>query len=82
MLICTFADIKIVRCLVCSGDLPPLKGGETFPKTLRFIVQKRTLKSETEMLTERRVKEVNLKSYISLKIDDVLSAAESDDVVT
>ena len=62
--------------------MPPLKGGETFPKTLRFIVQKRTLKSETEMLNERRVKEVNLKSYISLKIDDVLSAADSDEAVT
>jgi hypothetical protein len=34
------------------------------------------------MLNERRVKEVNLKSYISLKIDDVLSAADSDEAVT
>ena len=49
-----------------------------FPKTLRFIVQKRRLKKEAEMLTERRTKEVNLKSYISLKIDDVVNMAESD----
>ena len=67
--------------VICAGDLPPLKGGETFPKTLRFIVQKRALKCETEMLCERRVKEVNLKSYISLKIDDILATTDSDEQV-
>lgn len=34
------------------------------------------------MLSERRIKEVNLKSYISLKIDDVLATTDSDEQVT
>mmetsp|Transcript_25264 Transcript_25264/g.36301 ORF Transcript_25264/g.36301 Transcript_25264/m.36301 type:complete len:85 (-) Transcript_25264:968-1222(-) len=51
-----------------AGDLPPLKGGEQFSKTLRFIVHKRALRKEAEMLHDRRSKEVNLRSYIAYKI--------------
>jgi len=61
-----------------AGDLPPLKGGEQFSKTLRFIVHKRALRKEAEMLHDRRSKEVNLRSYIAYKIEDVLAAAEAD----
>lgn len=58
--------------------LPPLVGGETFPKTLREITFKTAQKYEKAYLRERRVRELKLEQYFAKRIQNHIEKHEVD----